>query len=288
MFKLGIVGAENSHCAAIANICNVQKKVAARTVCVWGETKKYAEAAAESGQIPTIVKDWRDMLGQVDGVMMDHRHPEPHYEVAKFFLSNKVPCFVDKPFTYRLRHAKELCDIAKKKRTPMTSFSIIPMQKNYQEFCKATKKLGKLTHLVTSGPVDLKTKYGGIFFYGIHQVDAVVELLGTDVERVNVTKHGDHGTATVQYRNGPIVTINLIKGYTGGFHWTAIGEKGSLDWKHVSDASPYLTGVKTFLKVFKTGAQPFSRERMLAPIATLEAMEKSIKLKKPVRVAKLA
>jgi len=287
MFKLGIVGAENSHCAAIATICNVEKKVAARTVCVWGETKKYAEAAAEKGNIPTIVKDWREMLGQVDGIMIDHRHPLPHYEVAKFFLENKVPVFVDKPMTYRLKHAKELIEISKKKRTAVTTFSIIPMQKNYQQFCKEAKKLGPLTHLTTWGPVDLKTKYGGIFFYGIHQVDAVIELFGTDVQKVNVTQQGEHGVATMQYRNGPIATINLIKNYTGGFHWTATGQNASLNWQHQGDPSPYLTGTKTFLKMFKTGKMPFDKTRMLAPVAVLEAMEKSLKQRKPINVAKL-
>ena len=36
--------------------------------------------------------------------------------------------------------------------------------------------------------------------------------------------------------------------------------------------------------MFKTGKEPFTHERMLAPVATLEAMAKALKLSKAVRV----
>ncbi len=288
MLRIGIIGAENSHCAAIASLCNVTKQVpGARVTHVWGEKPAFAKAAAEKAQIPTIVKDLRDLLGQVDGVMIDHRHPLPHFETTRFFLQHGVPCFTDKPFTYRTAHAKALLKLAQQKKTALTSFSIIPMQKNFAEFKRACRDLGPLTHLTTAGPVDLKSKYGGIFFYGIHQVDAVIELLGADVERVLVQRHGAHGVASMHYRNGPSVTLNLICGYKQGFHWQAMGADGQLAWKHVNDETVYLSGAKTFVKMFKTGVEPFAPERLLAPVRVLEAMEKSLQLGKPVRLGKL-
>ena len=62
MLRMGIVGAENSHCRQIAKLCNLDKKVACRVTMVWGETPKYAKIAAEATDIPTIVGDWREML----------------------------------------------------------------------------------------------------------------------------------------------------------------------------------------------------------------------------------
>ena len=64
--KLGIVGAENSHTAAIASMINVHKKIPGFEVShVWGETKQFAEAAAEQGQIPKIVRSPKDMIGKI-------------------------------------------------------------------------------------------------------------------------------------------------------------------------------------------------------------------------------
>ncbi len=49
MLNIGIVGRENTHCAAIARLCNVHKKVSARVVSVWGENSRVAKAAAGKG-----------------------------------------------------------------------------------------------------------------------------------------------------------------------------------------------------------------------------------------------
>ena len=50
MLNIGIVGAENSHTAAIAKVLNVEKRVrGVRVTHVWGETKAFAEKAAAAG-----------------------------------------------------------------------------------------------------------------------------------------------------------------------------------------------------------------------------------------------
>lgn len=284
MLKIGIIGAENSHCKCIAKVCNVDKKVPARVVAVWGETAKFAKAAAEAGQIPRIVKDWRDLLGEVDGVMIDHRHAKYHAEVATFYVKNGVPCFVDKPFTFTLAEGKRLCALARKKKVPITSFSAIPLQKNFKALKKATAKLGKILVLNTSGPVDLKSKYGGVFFYGIHQVDTIIDLLGTEVNTVSLKTVGQNGVAMMIYKDGRIVTMNCL---SGAFHWSAFGEKGNVDWPFKGDDDLYLNSAKTFVKMFRTGKEPFTHKRLLAPIAVLEAMNKSLRQGgKTVRVAK--
>jgi predicted dehydrogenase len=284
MLKIGIVGAENSHCPGTAKLCNVQKKINCRVVAVWGERPKFAKAAAEAGDIPTIVKDWRDMLGLVDGVMIDHRHAKYHAEVATFFVENGVPCFVDKPFTYTLAEGKKLCALAARKGVPITTFSTIAMQDDFKAFKKAVRKIGPVISLTTSGPVDLKSKWGGIFFYGIHQVDAIIDLLGTDVARVNVQKHGRDGLATLLYKDGPMVTMYCVKDGPYGFHWSAIGQKGTVDWTARFDTDAYLAGARVYTRMFRTGKEPYSRERMLAPVAVLEAMDRSLKQHKSVKV----
>ena len=81
--NIGIVGAENSHTAAIAKVINVEKRVRGFKVThVWGETPQFARAAAAAGEIPHIVKQPQDMIGQVDAVALDHRHGKDHLPAA--------------------------------------------------------------------------------------------------------------------------------------------------------------------------------------------------------------
>ena len=227
MLKIGIVGAENSHAAAVAKLCNVEKCADARVEMIWGEKDEFAQKTAADGRIPVIVKDWREMLGKVDGVMIDHRHAKYHFEPAKFFLSNGVPTFVDKPFTFTLAEGKKLIAIARRKKTPVTSFSCVPLQQDFLDFKAAVARLGQVLSLATAGPADIESQWGGIFFYGIHQVDAIVALLGAGVSTVQLLRHGDNAVAFLTYPKGLIVTMTCIKKGYPPLHWSVLGDKGA-------------------------------------------------------------
>src|SRR5665647_29330 len=73
--RIGIIGAENSHTLGYAKMFNTDKKFPGVEVkYVWGETEELAKKAMESGTIPNIVKNPLDMLGQIDALIVDHRH----------------------------------------------------------------------------------------------------------------------------------------------------------------------------------------------------------------------
>ena len=291
MFKLGMIGAENSHSIQISTLCNVEKVVPVRVPILWGEAPKYSKITAERGQIPEVVDDWREMLGKVDGVMIDHRHPEAHYEPAKFFIENGVPAFVDKPFTHSLRTAKHLLDLAEKGGVPVMSFSAIPVRPPFQEFRREVEAAGVVRAVNSNGPVDLKSRWGGVFFYGIHQVDAIIELLGANVRNVVCNRNHPNGVLCLMYPEGVVATINCLKKGGGGFHWRVCTDNGILfhprpDAKPATE-NPYIKSAQLIHDLLKNGKSPFSRERMLAPIAVLEAAQKSLdKGGIPVKVAK--
>jgi len=162
----------------------------------------------------------------------------------------------------------------------------LPLQRNFLAFRKAVAGKGRVLSLTTSGPADIRSKYGGIFFYGIHQVDAIIELLGPGVDRVHVQRHGPDAVATLFYRHGPMVTMYCIKEGTRAFHWSAVCTDGIVDWTHEHDAeSPYLAGVRVFTRMFRSGKEPFPHGRFLAPVAVLEAMSRSLARGRPVKVA---
>ena len=125
------------------------------------------------------------------------------------------------------------------------------------------------------GPCDLKSPYGGIFFYGIHQLYMALDLCGVDVKKVLLARNGKHATGLLFYRDGRIVTLNLVAGGMPGFAATAVGAEGSHHAPITMDASPYLEGVKTFTTMFKTGKEPITYARMLKPVEVLEALQKS-------------
>ena len=121
--------------------------------------------------------------------------------------------------------------------------------------------------MVSTGPCDIRSKWGGIFFYGIHQVDMILRLLGCDVAHACLNKGaGENHTATFSYRDGAVATMNLVGEGRAAFHLSAIGEKGRLDSEIAMDESPYLTGVRDFVRMFKTGRSEETEETIRAEL----------------------
>lgn len=277
--RIGIIGAENSHTAAIARTLNVEQKVTGVTVdYVWGETEEHAANAAKEGQIPNIVAKQSQMKGNIDALIVDHRHAKHHLKAALPFVREGVPTFVDKPFCYRTQEGKAFLETARKQGTPVTSFSVLPMQRSFRRFLSKLETLGDIRAASFYGPSDLKSKHGGIFFYGIHQVDMAIEAFGMDVARVQLVRNGENATAQLLYQSGLIVTLNLIKQGAPGFAGSVAGTEGYYQQAFTFDAeNPYLTGIKTFCRMFKTGEEPISHARILRPVEILEALERSLK-----------
>jgi predicted dehydrogenase len=285
--NIGIVGAENSHTAAIAKVINVEKKVRGACVShVWGETKAFAVKAAEVGQIATIVRHPEEMIGQVDAVAVDHRHGKFHLPAVRPFLEAKIPLFVDKPFCYRKAEGKRFLARARELGVPVCSFSTLPKQASFKALKQQMRSLGQIFSVVSTGPCDIRSKWGGVFFYGIHQVDMVVRLLGYDFKYAQVwSGQGANHVGQLSYADGRIATLNLVGAGRAAFHISVIGEKGRIDQEIVSDPSSYLTGVKDFVRMFRTSKTDETDASMLGPVAVLEAMEKSLIVKKRVAAA---
>ncbi len=250
MIRIGIVGAENTHSYSVAATLNINKAVpGAAVVAIWGETDEFAKTAAKKGQIPLIVKKPTDMIGQVDAIMVDHRHAKLHLPAAEAFLEKKLPLFIDKPFSYRLAEGKAFLAKARKLGVPVTSFSAIPHQQSFATMMQKVRKAGEVRAVSSIGPADIKSPWGGIFFYGVHQVDMLIEAFGPEIVAVST-------------------------------------DGGILSDKLAFDADPYLMGTRCFVKMFKTGKEPFTHSRILSPIAVLEAMEKAVTSGKLEKVAK--
>jgi len=291
--RIGIVGAENSHCAAVARTLNVDKACGrARVVAVWGETRAFAEKAAEASQIPEIVRRPEDMIGRIDGVMVDHRHAKHHIPAATPFVEAGIPAFVDKPFSWTVAEGWKLIQLARTKGVPVTSFSVLPEQASFKkDLLPQVRAAGRITAVMTSGSCDLKSKYGGVFFYGIHQVDAILKAFGPgigSVEVVKATRGNPNAVAVMTYRNGgPVVSMTCVAEGKRGFTFSAVGTKGSVDHAQSFDPNPYLTGVRKFVKMFRTGKEPHTASEILETIAVLEALARSVRTGKRVSVRKL-
>jgi len=274
--RIGIIGAENSHTVGYGKIFNIQKKFPGVEVkYVWGETDEFAKNAAEKGSIPNVVKDPLDMLGLIDALIVDHRHAKYHLEVAIPFIEAGIPTFIDKPFCYRLSEGKKFLELARQYGTPVSSYSSIAHNDATFDIKEQVEAMGKINHVVRYGPVDVDSKYGGVFFYGVHLVQPLLEIFGEDVERVMVTRNENQGSASLVFKSGLYATL-VFKNVSYNWETFVETEDGIIELKSRVEESDPGKNYVDMVEMFRTGKEPRSHESILNCVAVLEALEKSV------------
>ena len=283
--RIGIIGAENSHSWGYGRIFNIQKQFqGCEVLYIWGETDDFAQIAAKRGQIPNIVKDPYDMMGKIDALIVDHRHAKYHLEPALPFIKERIPTFIDKPFCYRVDEGKEFLRIAGEMKTPVSSYSTAAYNNGVFDMSTQIPYIDNIIHIICTGPCDITSKYGGIFFYGVHTIQKMMNIFGEDIEQVKISNSGDKTTASVVFGSGYFATLYLIKKGYGGWDVLLLTDKGFITLepriKNTDPLKPY----KDMVEMFKTGKEPRSHDSILKCVAILEALERSVTSQKWERV----
>lgn len=272
---IGIIGAENSHTAGFGKMFNIEKKFPGIEVkYVWGETDEFAKKAMAKGQIPNQVKDPKEMLGKIDALIVDHRHPKYHLSAAEPFVREGIPTFVDKPFCYRSAEGKSFLEMAHRLGTPVSSYSSIAQSNATFDLKKQVEEMNDIVHVVRTGRVDLDSQYGGVFFYGVHLVQPLMYMFGEDIESVKITRDGSNGTANVRFSSGLFATL-ILKGKAYG--WETFVETKK-EFKQLIPGVEETNPAKNYVdmvEMFRTGKEPRSHQSILNTVCVLEALEKS-------------
>ena len=273
--RIGIIGAENSHTASFGKMFNIDRKFPGVEVThLWGETDEFARKAAETGKIPNIVKDPIEMFGKIDALIVNHRHAKYHLKAATPFVKAGIPCFIDKPFCYRVKEGKAFLAMARKLGTPVTSFSSIAQSHATYDIKQQLESLGEINHVIRYGPVDLDSEYGGVFFYGVHILQPLMFMFGEDIRKVRITRNGKKGSASLVFKSGLYATM-IFKNASYGWETFVETKEGLVELKsreNESDPGKLYTDI---VEMFRTRKEPRSHQSILKEIAVLEAMERS-------------
>lgn len=273
--RIGIIGAENSHTIGYGKLFNIDKKFpGVKVLFVWGETEKFARNAMAQGEIPNMVKDPLEMMGKIDALIVDHRHPKYHLEAATPFVKDGIPTFIDKPFCYRVTEGKKFLSMAESLGTPVTSFSSIAQSDVTFDIKKQVESMDAINHVVMYGPADINSEYGGIFFYGVHSVQTLMFIFGEDIVKARINKNGKNATASLAYENGMLATL-IFKSLHYGWETFIETKEGIMELKsRVEEPDPPRYYID-MVEMFRTGKEPRSHESILKCVAILEALEKS-------------
>jgi len=282
MFKIGIIGSDNSHAEAFSKLVNIPDPLTGefrfpdfRVTAIFGLDKARTEEVAREGRIEFIAETPGQMMGRVDAVMVVFRHGDLHAEYALPFIEAGIPTWVDKPFSISNEDAKRMIDAAKRNNTLLAGGSTckfiydILMTRNE---VKNESRIGSFKTAVMNFPATLDNEYGGIYFYGAHLVEMAMAAFGYDAVSVVASEKNGLVTAIVKYDRYQ-VTLNFIPGL---YEYYAIlyGEKGVIK-REIDINDCYVKGFESFAEMLRSRKMPLSFETLYKPVALLNAIVKA-------------
>ena len=221
MLKIGIVGSDNSHGLAFAKLTNYENPKTGcfnypdlRITAIYGHDKEHTENVAKEGNICEVVEKAEDLMGKVDAVMVIFRHGSLHAKYSLPFIESGMPVWVDKPFASSVADAESMIAAAEKKGSLLSGGSTLRFAKDIMTLKYAVEHdpgLGDVKCGYLNFPGDIKSEYDGIFFYGIHSIEMMVEIFGEDVISVVTNVAGKELTCIAKYENFHVI-LNYVQG----------------------------------------------------------------------------
>lgn len=225
-----------------------------------------------------LVDKPQEMLGLVDGMLIEAVDGTVHYERARPFLEAGLPCFIDKPFTCSVADARKIVELSQKKKAPVFSSSSLRFAPELTTFLEQRQpKWGAVLGAIVWGPASLSPqpqRNAGLFHYGIHAVEMLYTLMGVGCRQVvNVYEQGAE-TATGRWKDGRVATVRGLRKGATPFGFTVFAEKGVYTTA-VGTQFIYRELLKKVVEFFRTGRSPVPLEETLEIVAFIEAANTS-------------
>jgi virulence factor len=291
MIRLGMLDFDTSHVSEFTKRMNHLKLAkdqwveGARVVIACpGESKIMPERIAilrkemEAMEIPLVEKP-TDMIGKVDGMLIESQEGGVHFERARPFLEAGIPCYIDKPFTCSVADARKIVELANKKGVPVFSSSSLRYAPEVVEFMSEPGR-APIHGVLTYAPAPLNEadpkRNPGLFHYGIHGVEMLYTLMGPGCQRVTCTHEKDVDVVTGTWRDGRVATMRGLRSgpssYSYGF--VAFTSKGVRSVT-VGTKLIYRELCKKVVEFFQTKKSPVDPAVTVEIIAFIEAANRS-------------
>lgn len=241
----------------------------AQVTHVWAQEKEIAQSIANATQIPVVVDQLEDMIGEVDAIILARDDPEKHKEMARPFIEAGIPIFIDKPLAFS---SEDLNWFSEQHAAGKFIMSCSSMR--YSNEARIAKQelalIGKLELITAVGKKDWKK-------YGVHLLEAIFGILD-DPKPISVQHIGrlEKEIVHIQLEDGLQMTIHLFADISGTFQLSLFGQQG---WRWVDIKNSYSMFRDTiieFVRSVEEGKPRLAFEKTERIIRTIIAAKDSL------------
>jgi predicted dehydrogenase len=282
--RVGIIGTDTSHVIEFTRILNdtsdPEHVPGVRVVAAYKggspdvessrtRVDKYAAELRDKWKIE-IVDDIPKLCSMVDAVLLESVDGRTHLSQVKPVFAAGKPVFIDKPLAASYQDAKEIARLASEAGVPWFSSSSLRFWEETQRL-RNPQGMGRVLGYSVYGPSPVEPHHPDLMWYGIHAVEMLFTLMGTDCETVSRTSTEDEDVAVGKWKGG---RLGVMRGFRSGLYAygiTAFTDKAVLR----SEAKPegYRPLLVEIEKFFRTRVPPVSAAETLEIFAFMQAAE---------------
>lgn len=249
MYKIAILGCENSHADAFIKLIQEGKYPDVEVVGVYTDDES-ANARMRDNYGVYTAASFDEFVGRVDGVMVTARHGDNHLKYLRPYLPAGIPVFIDKPATASVADARELAALLEKYGNRFSGGSSVALTPEVREMKKRAQSADNILGGYLRAPVDLKNPYGDFWFYSQHLVQMMEEVFGyypASVRafvrdgQVNCVYRYDGYDVYAEYVQGNYV-YNIAASLADGVHFTPVSVTEAIFAYEMEEYYHILTG----------------------------------------------
>jgi predicted dehydrogenase len=284
--RVGIIGLDTSHAIAFTTILNAENPGPEFSNCrvVAAYPNGSADIRSSVERIPAYTEQIRGLgveivdsidalLTRVDAVLLETNDGRPHLDQALPVFKAHKRLFIDKPMAASLADVIAIFELARKYDTPVFSCSALRYGPN--TMAAASGAVGEILGCDTYSPCGLEPTHPDLCWYGIHGVESLFTVLGSDCLSVSRVAEADSDMAIGRWSGGRIGTFRGMRTGAQQYGGTVFGSQGNAS---VGEYAGYAPLVADIVKFFR-GAEPtVSEQETVAMFAFMEGADESKKL----------
>ena len=273
MYKIAFLGCENSHVKSFLKLIQ-QDYPDIQVMGVHSEFPGEAEKLQEEFGVPVMASS-DALVGQLDGLVINARHGGKHYPLAKPYLDDKIPMFIDKPITATEEDARNFAAELSQRGIQACGGSLLRYPQYIQELKELVKsgEKGEVLGGFFRAPILLESEHGGFSFYGQHLVQMVGEVFGYQPKSVRACRIGGQVSCTIRYDGFDVSAVYLNN---SNVYYAAVNFPKEVFAPVASAAGAVNREFKEFYDLLIGGEMQQSYEELFAPVFIMNAIERAM------------
>lgn len=281
MFKIAILGCENSHADAFLTLIRDNEKYSDIEVCgVYSEEREAMEKLSKSFGVPTM-KSFDELCGKkLDGLVITARHGDNHFKYAEPYIAEGIPMFIDKPITISEDEAKKFMLKLKESGVRICGGSSCIFHDSVLKLKKLVSEAGKdeIMGGFVRAPLNPDNRYGGFFFYAQHLVSMMTEIFGFYPKSVMANENGRGISVIVSYGDFDVNASYMYNNYS---YFVGVNTKSTFEVLNADfDAVLFDKEFDEFSRLLHGEEQKIGYREFIAPVYIMNAMARSVKSKR--------